>query len=261
MPGSKSLEIPASGFKALDIHFPDEKISNLYHLFDEICICFEKSYEHYFSGIDQIISKFITETNTPLANQTLQLKNLKIDELKYKSRTSDEYNIFSYQYIPGVYEYIKQRIDRKSESLNFFKEIDTLHTLVKDRLQQVIVQIEKKVKIATALKIWKHKPTSFNSSFLPIHCDRSIFTVIVHADDQGEECLRIYPPQDATNHNEGVEQLHPVTPQKSDFPMIFPGMYAKPIFFLNPTPHSVVSNARIPYRHSLIFFIARQEGW
>lgn len=261
MQNSSISDIPEAGFKSLGIRFSEDKISDLYHLFDEVCNSFEEDYTQHFSGLDQIITKFIEETNTPLANQTLKLKNLRIDQLKYKSRTSDEYNIFSYQYIPGLYQYISERLDNKNKFLNFFKEVDQLHIHIKDRLHRVIIQIEEKTKIATALKIWKHQPTSFNSSFLPVHFDRSIFTVIVHTSNQGEECLRIYPPRDELNFDEIDQKSIPSVPKKSDLPILFPGLYAKEYFSLNPTPHCVVSDKKISHRHSLVFFIARKEGW
>lgn len=261
MISTSPLDIPDTGFKTLNFHFPKERALKVYRLFDSVCDSFEKDYEHYFSELDQLIDQFIVQCDMPIANQTLKLKHIKSDGLKYKSRTSNEYDIYSYQYFPGLYDYIQQRISLKNQFLDFFKEVDQCHALIREQMQPIIEQIEMKMKTTTVLKIWKHSPLSHNPFFLPLHCDRSIFTAIIHTENSGEECLRIYPPSAGLHFESMLEKPTPKIPKKRDFPLMFPGIHAKSCFSLDPTPHCVVSNPGIKNRRSLIFFIARFEGW
>ncbi|MBI5273363.1 MAG: 2OG-Fe(II) oxygenase family protein [Chlamydiia bacterium] len=244
-------------FATLPFRFPREKALELFALFDTVCKQFEESYD--FSPIDAIVDEFILNCNIPLANETLKLKHLGNDTLKYKKRTGKNYNVYSYQYLDGLYKYLQKTILKHDAIVEFIKEMDSCHRWIKECIDSLLQEIEKKAKTATLLKIWKHRSSEDNPFFLPIHCDRTLFTVIVHTENEGEECLRMYPSTTSVSDLD-FQSASAVIPQKEDFPLIFPGMHAKTHFTCEPIPHCVISNCA-KERYSLVFFIARFEGW
>lgn len=253
----KSIPIEM-GFSKLNFSFPRKKTLKLFRLFNRVCELFDENYPHHFALLDGHIDDFIKQSQTPLANETLKFKNLTVDSLKYKHRTNEDYQIYSYQYLEGLEEFIDRRLDEK---IAFLREMRSCHSFIKRKLHPLIESIEKKVSTSTLLKIWRHSPIESNPFFLPVHYDRSIFTIIVHTENEGEECLRIYPPTQEMELEQIARTKAPYIPQQTDFPLLFPGIHAKLPFSLEPTPHSVVADSHSTRRYSLVFFIARFSGW
>jgi hypothetical protein len=257
-----SPDLATRGFVRIDLQFSQAQVLQLYEQFDAICHIVEHNYERSLSVLDQIIDGFISISNAPLASETLKLKNIKIDEEKYKKKSqyNSSFNICSYQYLDGLYEYlVKSGRQENEDGVEFLKSIYNFHGLIKHEMSSLIDAISNKTRCATLLKIWRHVPVAGNDYLLPLHCDRSIFTIILHTLNSDKECLRIYPP---TNNSEKLGPSY--QPSKSDFPLLFPGAYAKPHFDIDPTPHCVVAPSEKTIsknRYSLVFFIARYEGW
>lgn len=257
-------DLATRGFLTLNFRFSKQESDRIFNLFDQLCLDVESNYESV-SIIDQIIDDFIAQAKTPIANDTLKLKNFTIDSLKYKHRTNDEYNIRSLQYLEGQNEYLAKKLTRKDQRrLNacckFFQALQDAHTLIRQHMAPWILQAEKVKPCITLLKIWKHTPSLGNPHFLPLHFDRSILTMVVCTQSEGEECLRIYPPRSGLTQDKSSDD-QAYKPEKTDFPLLFPGGYAQECFGLEPAPHCVVANQATRARYSLIFFIAKQEGW
>jgi hypothetical protein len=246
-------------FQTLNFQLPRSEAIKVFRLFDSVCELFDSG--HDFWQVDQVIDQFVGKSKTPLINAALRFANLNVDSRKYQDRTNQKFNIHSYQYFGGLYEYIQPKFLQSDQTIAFLHAMDQCHQWVKKQVQPMLDEIEKKIKIATALKVWKHQSFDENPHFLPLHCDRTVFTIVVHTENEGKEALRIYPPKSAHYSEQEIEKLEPVIPAQSDFPLMIPGIYAKPYFSCEPIPHCVVSDGSSQKRYSLVFFIARFEGW
>jgi hypothetical protein len=249
------------GFAKLDFSFTRKQALQIFSHLDKVCLLVKNEYDESFASLDEIISAFIASSKTPVANESLQLKKIKNEFM--------DYEIHSYQYLEGLYEYVTENAvgkKVKKDALEFLRLMRDNHRLIKDYLKDVIQTIEEQVKCTTMFKVWRYTPVEGKNYLVPLHYDRAIFTSIVHTMNPGKECLRLGPP----GQGENIEEVRKTAdlnsyhqPSEIDFPLIFPGMHAKYYFGLNPTAHAVTTvekgNASKD-RYSLVFFIVPHES-
>jgi len=249
------------GFAKLDFIFTREQALQVFSHLDKICLLVKNEYDDGFSCLDDIIAAFITSSKTPVANDSLKLKNIKNEFM--------DYEIHSYQYLEGLYEYVIENMSGKKvkqEALEFLRIMNFNHLLIKGYLKNVIQLIEEQVKCTTMFKVWRYTPVDGKNYLVPLHYDRSIFTSIVHTMNPGKECLRLGPPgqdEDIEEARKRADLNDYYQPSEKDFPLIFPGMHAKYYFGLNPTAHAVTTVEKgnnSKDRYSLVFFIVPHEG-
>lgn len=251
-------DIQAKGFAHLDLDLSQLDSLRLYCCFDRLCDLLDDGYDEAFALLDGIIDEFISSSKTPLANQTLKMKNITMDSLKYNRRAGGaiDYDIHSCQYLCGLYEHIAQSPAAKNvkpEAMEFLKMMSIAYALIVNQMASMIENITNTVACAPVLKIWKHSPRGSKSFFLPPHCDRSLFTIIINTKNSGDECLRIY------SSSQDDSSAYPPSP--CDFPLIFPGSHAKTHFNLEPTRHCVLAPRTNGCRYSLVLFLAQYQGW
>jgi len=249
------------GFAKLHFNFSREEAQKIFSFFERICFLVQNEYDKQLASIDNVISTFILNSKTPIANETLMFKKIK-NEFR-------DYDTHSYQYLEGLYGFVKENTinDAVSEDvLHFLGIMDYYHSTLRDHLIDLIDAIEKKVKCVTLFKVWRHTPKQGKEFLVPLHYDRSVFTSIVHTMNPMKECLRMGPP----GRGEDIEEVRKTSsldayyrPSPDDFPLLLPGIYAKDYFDIHPTAHAVAVDGNMTVlgeRFSLVFFIVPHGG-
>lgn len=165
--------------------------------------------------------------------------------------------VLSTTYLEGLYEYVlKDRAFKKlpKDIDNFLKVLDEIHNEICQRLSSFLSLIRRKTEVSTSIKVWRHLFMSGSIISLPVHFDRSIFSVITHTKSPGEECLRIFPNKGLKEESWKGYPPFPLT--ESDFPLILAGNLAHKYFDIYPTPHYVAQGLQdAKVRYSLMSFI------
>jgi len=252
---------PKTGFAKLSYTPAQANIQKCYRLFDRIV------YDDSYCVVDEEISTYIKKSigltvDFEQLKDPVVFKNLKHDAIKYQVVTGNtiQHEMISFHYMGGFFEYLmrdKKKNQIPEKAFKFLSLMSELHKESATYLAPLVEKINQKIPCYTSIKIWKHTFGAKDRFLLPLHCDRSIFTSIIHTSDTSRQCLRIYPNKTNMTDLEISTLYRPYPLSKTDFPMIIPGLAAKEHFGIAATPHSVaIEENRKPTRYSLILFIA-----
>ncbi|PIS02549.1 MAG: hypothetical protein COT85_04490 [Chlamydiae bacterium CG10_big_fil_rev_8_21_14_0_10_42_34] len=270
-------QFPKLGFSTLPISIDESQIHEAYQALNQILeLRAGNLYSKEFEQIDEIIAFFVknialvsVEFDQP-KKPAIFFKYLTEDADYYAAKNMIQHNISSFHYISGLYNYIiqnQQEIKIKSTPIiSFLKILDQITSHVHKNLEGFIEQIQKRMKCSISLKIWRHEYRQNQGLLLPMHFDRSAFTVLVHTLNPGAECLQIYPNKGLREEKEIFSKSRPFPLEKSDFPLLIAGQYAKELFNIEPTPHYLNANSdsksdkKKHARYSVVFFIGRHNN-
>ncbi len=256
---------PRAGFATFDTPLLSEKeVLEAYQWLDTIDQIVDTEYDENFALLDKDTSLFAARSKylTDDSIVPILFKNMKKDSIKYRGLTQNtiDHQMLSFHYIGGLYEYLSrsQKEYHIPEKVDLFlKTLDTQEKEISKRMLPLLNGVQKKTNYFTSLKIWKHTFEPRHRFLLPIHYDRSLFSVILHTKNGGEEFLKIFPNEEGLMLSEVRKKHRPYLLSPADFPLIFPGWPAKALFGFEPTPHSVEGKTDCPtYRNSYIWFIS-----
>lgn len=244
------------GFNRVNFHFPEKSALDVYKGIDVVHDLVKNKNES-LSYVDNCLEEYYLRHKDRLSSgASLTLKSIIFEK--------EGYHFISHQYLDGAYEYLEQNISLRavnSQVILFLKAMKDAHLYIKTAIADFIKAIENSVQCFTILKVWKYPRNNEKPCVLPLHYDTSLFTIIVHTLNSGKECLRI------GGYGDGkiIEELKKTVnldeyykPMPSDFPILFPGVFAKHYFNINPTAHAVTTS-EIDFtsqsRYSLVFCI------
>jgi len=256
-------QLETKGFLTLGFRFDPGVAGKLFTDFDEVCRLVDQEYDERITVIDDVIADYVHRSCDPLANDCLLFKNLK--------REFNNLEMASYQYLEGLFGYVEARLrgqPARPEILQFLKLMDLNNDDLKARTGDIINLVESRTpcRTKTMFKVWKYLPVKGEKYLAPLHFDRTVFSTVVYTLNPGGECLRLGPPGLASTIEEvraKVSNENFITPAPDDFPLLIPGMCAKSLLRLDPTPHAVMNvepELGAKARYSLVFFIVPKEG-
>ena len=250
------------GFLTLGFQFDPALAEKLFSEFDEICRMVDLEYDERIAVIDAAISEYVDRSDDPLANDCLLFKNLKSE--------FNNLEMASYQYLEGLFGHLEACLrgqPARSEILRFLKAMEISNNDLKARTREIIQLVESRTscRIKTMFKVWKYLPVKGEKYLAPLHFDRSVFSSVVYTRNPGGECLRLAPPGLGSTIEEvrgKVRNENLIIPAARDFPLLIPGLCARKLFGLEPTPHAVLNlepEIGAKARYSLVFFIMPRE--
>ena len=255
--------LETKGFLTLGFKFDATAARKLFCDFDEVCRMVDQEYDERIAVVDAVIADYVHRSNDPLANDCLLFKNLK--------REFNNLEMASYQYLEGLFGHVKARLGGQAarpEIIKFLETMNLYNSELKARTGDIIHLVESRTpcRIRTMFKVWKYLPVKGENYLAPLHFDRTVFSSVVFTLNPGGERLRLGPPGLGLTIEEvraKVRNEDLVIPAITDFPLLIPGMCARRLLGLEPTPHAVLNvepELGASARYSLVFFIVPREG-
>lgn len=251
---------PKVGFQRLTLPIDESKIQGCYQKLTELSHLIKNEYDESWEKLDQKILNFLKqkiglEVDFEANFDPVTFNNMHHDAIKYQQMSQNGINheMRSFHYVEGLYEELVQSAPKIA--LDFLKPLSEIVAEARAHLESLIDCISAKLPPFLSLKLWQHCFGAVDQQLLPLHVDRSLFTIIMHTEGAPCDALKIFPNKEEPLFNI-VAHHKPFPLLPSDYPLLIPGRQAKEFFGITPTPHYVAaSQQENSLRNSLILFI------